>query len=71
MLTLTARQQAVINGESGTSADKMALEIVAQAAVMLGAKRLIPIVSSHIDGCLYHGDSGVLFCERLAGRTAG
>jgi predicted aconitase len=44
----------------------MAMEIVAGAARMLGADALIPVVSSHIDGCLYHGDSGVLFCERLA-----
>ncbi len=44
----------------------MAMEIVTQAATMLGADSLVPIASSHIDGCLYHGDSGVLFCERLA-----
>jgi len=44
----------------------MAMEVVAGAARMLGADALIPVVSSHIDGCLYHGDSGVLFCERLA-----
>ncbi len=44
----------------------MAMEIVVGAARMLGAQSLVPVVSSHIDGCLYHGDSGVLFCERLA-----
>lgn len=48
----------------------MAMEVVASAASMLGAARLVPVVSSHIDGCLYHGDSGVLFCERLAERGA-
>ena len=32
---------------------------------MLGAPRLIPVASSHIDGALYHGDSGVHFAERL------
>ena len=48
----------------------MALEIVAGAAAMLGADRLVPIESSHIDGCLYHGDSGVLFCEKLAAEGA-
>lgn len=68
MLTLSAEERATINGEIGTSAEKMAMDIVTQAGVMLGAKRLIPIVSSHIDGCLYHGDSGVLYCECLAGR---
>ena len=43
----------------------MAMQIVARAAEMLGAKKLVPIISTHIDGCLYHGDSGVLFCEKL------
>ena len=65
MLTLSAPERAIINGELGTRAESMAMQIVAQAGEMLGAKQLIPIVSSHIDGCLYHGDSGVLFCERL------
>ena len=32
---------------------------------MLGADRLIPVASAHIDGALYHGDSGVHFAERL------
>jgi predicted aconitase len=31
----------------------------------MGADRLIPIESAHIDGALYHGDSGTLFAERL------
>ena len=66
MLTLSAEERSIINGETGTTAQSMAMQIVAQAGDMLGAKQLIPIVSSHIDGCLYHGDSGVLFCERLA-----
>lgn len=44
---------------------KMAMRIVVEAARLLGAKKLIPISSSHIDGCLYHGDSGVHFNEKL------
>ena len=43
----------------------MAMRIVADAARLLGAPRLIPIASAHIDGALYHGDSGTLFAERL------
>lgn len=43
----------------------MAMRIVADTARMLGAARLVPIASAHIDGCLYHGDSGTLFAERL------
>lgn len=43
----------------------MAMRIVAEAARLMGAPRLIPIESAHIDGALYHGDSGTLFAERL------
>lgn len=43
----------------------MAMRIVADTARLLGAQRLIPIASAHIDGALYHGDSGTLFAERL------
>ena len=43
----------------------MALRIVADTARLLGAGRLVAIASAHIDGCLYHGDSGTLFAERL------
>lgn len=43
----------------------MAMRIVADTARLMGAGRLIPIESAHIDGALYHGDSGTLFAERL------
>lgn len=41
------------------------MRIVVRSAELLGARRLIDVVSSHIDGCLYHGDSGVFFLEHL------
>ncbi len=43
----------------------MAMRILAESAALLGAPRLIPIASTHIDGALYHGDSGTLFAEKL------
>ncbi len=43
----------------------MAMRIVAETARLFGASRLIQIASAHIDGALYHGDSGTLFAERL------
>ena len=43
----------------------MAMRIVAESATLLGAPRLIPIASAHIDGAFYHGDSGTLFAESL------
>ena len=56
---------------SGAAA--LAERIVAEAARLLGAQDLVPVASAHIDGCLYHGDSGVAFAERLValgGRVA-
>ena len=43
----------------------MAMRIVAETARLMGAERLLPIESAHIDGALYHGDSGTYFAERL------
>lgn len=64
MLTLTAEERATAAGERGEGA-AMAMRILAESARLLGAGRLIPIASAHIDGALYHGDSGTLFAERL------
>ena len=60
MLTEIERQIA-----AGSDGAAMAMRIVADAARLMGAPRLIPIESAHIDGALYHGDSGTLFAERL------
>jgi predicted aconitase len=43
------------------------MRIVVGAARMLGADELLDVSGAHIDGCLYHGDSGTLFAERLSG----
>ncbi|MFZ5792225.1 MAG: aconitase X [Pseudomonadota bacterium] len=51
----------------------MAMRILVEMGRLLGATRLIPVASAHIDGGLYHGDSGVHFAERLVagqGRVA-
>ena len=69
-MILSDEEQAIVTGARGTAGDRMAMEIVIAAGRMLGADRLIEVASSHIDGCLYHGDSGVLFCEELARRGA-
>ncbi|UXN62992.1 aconitase X catalytic domain-containing protein [Phyllobacterium sp. A18/5-2] len=63
-LELSAEQQAIAGGALGTSA-AMAMRIVAATARLMGAPSLIPIASAHIDGALYHGDSGTLFAEKL------
>jgi predicted aconitase len=61
---LTTDERAIAAGARGDGA-AMAMRIVAETARLMGAERLIPIESAHIDGALYHGDSGTLFAERL------
>ncbi|RCS25010.1 DUF521 domain-containing protein [Phyllobacterium salinisoli] len=63
-LVLTEEERAIASGNSGEGA-AMAMRIVAETARLMGAPRLLPIASAHIDGALYHGDSGTLFAERL------
>lgn len=68
-LVLTAEERAIADGRDGQGA-AMAMRMVAESARLLGAPRLIPIASAHIDGALYHGDSGTLFAERLVEGSA-
>src|SRR6266849_1021404 len=71
-LALSDDERAMMAGSRGP-AIAMAARILGETAAMLGAERLVAVTSSHVDGCLYHGDSGVHFAERLAaegGRVA-
>ena len=63
-MRLSGEEAELARGGAGEAA-AMALRIVAEVGRVFGAERLIPIASAHIDGCLYHGDSGVEFAERL------
>ncbi|MBX3578245.1 MAG: aconitase X catalytic domain-containing protein [Rhizobiaceae bacterium] len=63
-LALSDAERAMAAGARGAGA-AMAMRIVAESARLLGAPRLIPVASAHIDGALYHGDSGTLFAEKL------
>src|SRR5688572_28381974 len=64
MVSLTAEERAIAGGARGEGA-AMAMRIVAETARLMGADRLLAIESAHIDGALYHGDSGTLFAEKL------
>jgi predicted aconitase/predicted aconitase with swiveling domain len=55
----------MLGGEMGAAA-QMAMRILVTMAGVYGAERLLDIESAHIDGCLYHGYSGLEFAERLA-----
>ena len=64
MVDVNAEDRAMLAGRDGAAA-AMAMRIVLGTARMLGARDLVGVASAHIDGCLYHGDSGTLFAERL------
>ncbi len=64
MVQLSVADTAMLEGRDGAAA-AMAMRIVLGTARMLGATDLTDIASAHIDGCLYHGDSGTGFAERL------
>ncbi|MFO7663313.1 MAG: aconitase X [Chloroflexota bacterium] len=64
-MKLTERDLAMLAGEMGEAA-RMAMRILVTMAGVYGAERLLDIESAHIDGCLYHGYSGLEFAERLA-----
>ncbi len=63
-LRLTPPEEALLAGAKGGAA-RLAMRIVVRMGEILGARELVEITSSHIDGCLYHGDGGVEFAERL------
>ncbi len=54
----------MLQGEMGP-ASQMAMRIMTTMARAYGASRLLDIESAHIDGCLYHGPSGLEFAQRL------
>ena len=63
-LHLTPFERGILAGDLGP-ATRLALRLVVRMGEILGARDLVPVTSSHIDGCLYHGDGGVEFAERL------
>jgi predicted aconitase len=67
--TLTATEQAMLDGAHGDGV-AFAMRLVVGFASAMGADRLIPITSAHIDGCLYHGAVSLDFVERLVASKA-
>ena len=63
-MKLSEEENAILDGAAGP-APQLAMRIVVRMAAILGAKEFVPVASAHIDGCLYHGDGGVEFAERL------
>lgn len=63
-LRLSPGETRQLHGYAGPAAE-LAMRIVVRMGGILGASELVEVKSSHIDGCLYHGDGGVEFAERL------
>jgi len=66
---LDGYERGLLDGAAGEAA-ALAMRVIVETARVLGATSLVEIRSAHIDGCLYHGDSGTLFAERLVGLGA-
>ena len=54
----------MLDGDHGAGT-AMAMRLVVRLAQAMDAYRLLPITGAHIDSCLYHGQSGVDFVQRL------
>ncbi|MEX1207518.1 MAG: aconitase X catalytic domain-containing protein [Acidimicrobiia bacterium] len=65
MLHLTDPDQAMLGGEQGEAA-ALAMRILVRMAEAAGASRMIDVTGAHIDSCLYHGEAGLDFAERLS-----
>jgi len=64
MMQLSDEEKSFLSPDA-PPARAMAMRILVDAAKLMGAKSLVPITSAHIDGCVYFGDAGVLFAERM------
>jgi len=63
-LELEPSDRAVLDGERGEGA-ALAMRLVVRMAEVARAPRLRDITQAHIDSCLYHGQAGLDFAERL------
>lgn len=63
-LELEPGDRAVLDGQRGEGAT-LAMRLVVRMAEVAEAPRLRDITQAHIDSCLYHGQAGLDFAERL------
>ncbi len=64
-LALSPTEERMLDGREGEGV-ALAMRVVAASARALGARKLLPISSAHIDGCLFVGEAGLHFAERLS-----
>jgi predicted aconitase len=65
MLSLSPRDQAMLDGGHGPAA-QLAMSIVVRMADVYGASALMDVSQAHIDSTIYLGDATLEFAERLA-----
>jgi predicted aconitase len=63
-IILDDEERAFLAGEHGPGT-ALAMRVVVGVAKVMRATRLIPITGSHVDSCVYYGDAGLDFGERL------
>ena len=63
-MELTEEDRALFDGRRGSAAAD-AFGLVLRFAEAVGADRLLPCASAHVDGCLYHGQASLDFVERF------
>ncbi len=63
-MRLSDADRAMLAGVEGP-ATQLAMRVVIKMAEVAGAGELIDITSVHVDGCLFHGQAGLDFAERL------
>src|SRR5687767_6213611 len=64
MVELEDRDRALLDGRAGEGA-ALAMRLVIRMAEVARASRLRDVTGAHIDSCLYHGQVGLDFAERL------
>jgi predicted aconitase len=67
--TLTDEDRRVLGGERGEGA-ALAMRLVVKMAEVARAPRLRDVTRAHVDSCLYHGQVGLDFAERLLAGSA-
>ena len=64
-LILDEADEAMLAGSEGPGV-ALAMRVISRIAQTMGARRLLDITGAHVDSCLYHGQAGLDFADRLA-----
>ena len=64
MISLTQHEQDMLDGKHG-EAIALSMRIITELGRIRGAKKLVDVESVHIDGCIFYGQAGLDFANRL------